>query len=187
MKTLTFPRKTLIWVIFFYTLIFSMPAWSQESQLAYDGSTKAEYYSTSKIALVDHSRVRNQYKAYCAAKVKMSNAMAAKKKSRDQSIKDLEAEKIKELKADAKKGGKNKQHIINKFESQKAKIKTRYNREQKEISENNKAQMRAYDNKINAVIAILVSQGGFTEVKPYKTSLSQYGVDITSMVLEKLN
>jgi chemotaxis response regulator CheB len=177
MKTLTLLhyRNELLVIALSLLLI---PAWSQNKQLAYE--------TPSTVALVDHSRIRNEYKGYCTAKEKMTNARAAKKKALDHSLSELEKQKTIVLKADAKKGGKNRQHIINKFETQKAKVKSNYNKEQKEINDNCKAQMRAYDNKVNAVITILMSQGGFSELRSFKTGEKLNGVDITSMVLEKL-
>ena len=181
MKTLSClsHKNQLLIGIAISTLLIPPPTWSQKNQLAYDAS--------SKIALVDHSRIRNEYKAFCLAKTTMSNAHIAKKKAFDNSIKDLDAQEKFQLKADAKKGSKNKDLIIRRHAARKAQLIKTYKAEQKKMNESSKAQLRAYENKIVAVIEIVVSRGGFTEVKALKNGETRSGIDITIMILEKLN
>lgn len=48
--------------------------------------------------------------------------------------------------------------------------------------------MKEYEMKIAAAINAVVAEGGFTEVKPLeKNNTSERGIDITGLVLKKLN
>jgi Skp family chaperone for outer membrane proteins len=181
MKTLTYPQHPIrIIVIIAVTVLLAAPQlWSQQNQLADN--------LPSRIALVDHLRLRKDYKALYSAKERMVDLHLSAKRTFDASIKDLEDKKEQKLKEDAKTGGRNKAQILKETTAERAQLTAAYYAQQKSINENMNAQMRAYENKISAVITVLMSQGGFTELRALKKGEIQNGVDITSMVLEKLN
>jgi hypothetical protein len=162
------------------TLLIPSALWSQKSQIASNNEI-------SKIALVDYSRVRNEYRSFRLAKEMILKSQSEKEKLFRWSVAQLEAQKKTDLKTDAKKGGTNKKTITEKSDAKKAQITAKYNAEQKRLSQNMKAQMQAYENKIIVVTQILVSRDGFTELKAIRTGESQKGIDITRMILEKLN
>jgi hypothetical protein len=181
MKTLTCPHHALrIMVIIALTILLAAPPlWSQQTQFASE--------SPSKTALVDQYRVRKDYKALYNAREKMVELHLAAKRSFDTAIKELDDEREQRLSEDAKTGGRNRGTILKEAAAKRSQLTSTYYAQQKSINENMTAQMRAYENKISAVIEILVAQGGFKEVKALKAGENQKGIDITSLVLEKLN
>lgn len=128
-------------------------SWAQKRQLT--ASDKI-----NKVAVIDHSRLRKEYKEFAVSKEKLAKENKSEKEKFE-----------KELPSG------NRTEITNKYQMN-----------QKKRNQDRIAITQEYELKINAAIAAIVSEGGFTEVKSLvKDSSVNRRIDITDLVLKKLN
>jgi Skp family chaperone for outer membrane proteins len=121
-------------------------------------------HTGDKIALLDHSRLRKNYKAF--------------QLMRDSAQLEWQALEKKEelIKADSTDDAK-KQALLNACQS-----------ERRQFLQKRDALIQQYESKIRDAIAKVVAEGGFTDVQPiHKDKPVTNGTDITDKVLNKLN
>jgi len=141
-----------------------------------------------KIAYIDHSRIRREYKAFSELIITMSNANAERKKLYAESLQVLKKQVAKKIKSDSLDGEKNKEKIISQFAEKEQVITNTYQVYVAEKFQERAKLLQEYEVKIAVAIGAIVSEDGFTDVKPIETKTIQLsGADITDLILKKLN
>jgi uncharacterized protein YbbC (DUF1343 family) len=121
-------------------------------------------HTTGKIALLDHSRVRKEYKALRLVADSVKHEW------------DLLKNKENHIKQDSMDDAK-RQALLDVCENEK-----------KQFLQKRGARIQQYESKIIEAISKVVAEGGFTDVQPiYKDKPVPGGTDITDKVLNKLN
>jgi Skp family chaperone for outer membrane proteins len=121
-------------------------------------------HTTERIALLDHARLRKEYKGLRLVADSMQHEWAVLKNKED---------RIKQNNMDSAK----KQALLDACENEK-----------KQLLQKRGALIQQYESKITEAIAKVVGEGGFTDVQPmYKDKPAPNGTDITDKVLNKLN
>lgn len=176
-----YPFLYLIFLISFSSKGFSQNSPTQKKQLT--ASSKV-----SKVGYIDHHALRMGYKAFNDAKHKIANEQIAAKKSFDQSTQIVEQQANQLLEQDSLLGGKNRQQILNDASYKSSKLALDFQEGQKKRNQDRMAIMEEYEKKIRLAIDNVVSEVGFTDVKALdKTTVIQNGINITDLVLKKLN
>lgn len=171
----------LIFFILFINESFSQSTPTQRKQLIASGKV-------IKIGYLDHLALRKEYKAFNDAKNKIANEQLAAKRSFDQSRQIVEQQANQLLKQDSLLGGKNRQQILNDASYKSSKLTLDFQEGQKKRNQDRMAIMDEYEKKIRLAIDDIVSKGGFTDVKALdKTKVIKNGINITDLVLKKLN
>ena len=176
------PSSTIRLIFFVGTfLTLSVQGWSQKKQLT--ASDKV-----IKIGLIDHSRLRKEFKAFDSARISMAKVNKSKKVSFEQALQLIEQQAKDQLKRDSLSGGKKREQVISLFDSKRSALINDYQSDQKKRIEDRIALMREYERQITVAIDKVVSEGGFTDVRPLgKDSTNSKGVNITELILKKLN
>lgn len=141
-----------------------------------------------KIALVDHSRLRKEYKGLADALQKLSHEGRARQKAFDESLGSLAEQERKQLKADSVRGGKKQGKIASDISARRSTLMSAYLSAMKRKNEEKINLMREYERKITLAIDAVVAEGGFTEVRQAtKETPKERSVDVTDLILKKLN
>lgn len=170
-------------ILLLLSAVFVLPdeAISQKRQL-----TPSD--TVSKVAFIDHSRLRKEYKAFSEAMKELSKENDSKKKTFDESLKVLENQTSKQLKSDSLKGGKDYEKISSQASVKRKETTTIYQADLKKRFQGRNILFKEYERKIVLAIESVVSEGGFTEVKPFiKEPFEKRGTNITDQILKKLN
>lgn len=178
-----FCKMVPIPVIALFLMMALLPhsGWSQKRQLNASDTVK-------KIAYIDHSQLRKEYKAFGKALIEMSNTNAVKKKLHETFLKDLETATAKRLKADSIKGGKDRELIKERAANERTTKVNAYQTDLKMRHDERSKLIREYEQKIALAIDAVVTEGGFTEVKPLeKEPFKIRGKNVTDLILKKLN
>ena len=175
--------RTAVYLILILNVLFLLPhkGWSQKRQLT--ASNKAV-----KIGYIDHSTVRKQFIAFAAAKERIAKEHLAEKRSLEQSIQLLNQQTKEQLRLDSLSGGQNQLQILNAADAKKSQLQSSFKDAQKRRHEERNILMQNYEKKIVSAIDAVISEGGFTEIKPFDPNATgQRGINITDLVLKKLN
>ncbi len=145
------------------TVLFLQPkqSWSQKRQLS--PSAKV-----SKIAFIDHSKLRKDFKAFSSAKEKIAKDNDADKKTFDRALKLLDEQTKEQLRLDSLSGATNHNNIINQATAKRNEIVNNHQLEQKKRNQERIILMQDYEKKIVLAIDAIVSEGGFTDVQPLR-------------------
>jgi Skp family chaperone for outer membrane proteins len=173
----------IVTMCLFCSIQFALPiqAFGQKKQLTALGPVV-------KIAYIDQAALRKGYKAFESAKAKIANDNIQEKNSFDQSLHVLDQQTKDLLKQDSATRGKKKDEIIRNASSKRSELTATFQTNQKNRNVERISMMKQYEQKITAAIDRVVSESGFTEVKPLeKGTVIQNGKDITTLVLQKLN
>lgn len=165
------------------TLLCLLPKqiWSQKRQLS--PSAKV-----SKIAFIDQSRLRKDYKAFSNAKEKIAKDNEFDNKAFDRDLKLLEEQTKNQLRLDSLSGGANHTNIINQATAKRNEIVNNHQLNQKKRNQERIALMQDFERKIVLAIEATVSEGGFTDVQALgKEPPVQRGINVTDLILKKLN
>ncbi|MBX9784092.1 MAG: OmpH family outer membrane protein [Chitinophagaceae bacterium] len=164
----------------FFFIAISCPA--QKKQLS--ASDKVSI----KIGLIDHSKLRNNYRAFVKAKENLALQNANNTKEYSTSLKQLETKTEKELKQDSIRGGNNREKINQDFLLQKTVLFNDYKAKQEQLNKQRIKIAEEHERKINIAISNVLSELGFTDIKPMtKDDKEQKGEDITDLILAQLN
>lgn len=164
-----------------FLLLIPDSVYSQKKQLV--PSNKVE-----KIAFIDHSRVRKEYKEFNTAKDKLAKDNEAKRKSFEQSLKILEQHTKEQLNIDSLSGGRAREQIISEAASKRLVIVNNFQSEQKIRNDEKVSLSRHYEQKIITAIESIIIEKGITDVKSLvKQSAETRRMDITDLILEQLN
>jgi hypothetical protein len=141
-----------------------------------------------KIGLVDHSELRKEFRAYAAARVAMATENQEKRKAFMQALQALEQQTAQQVAADSAKGGGQREQIISGAAVRRAAMEKMFKDEERRRNSDRIALTQEYERKIQLAIEAVVNEGGFTDIKPlFKDSTAPKGVNITSLLLQKLN
>jgi len=176
---------TTIPMFFILAVLFLLPdnAWSQKKQLTASGKV-------IKIAFIDHSRLRKEFKKFVAAKEKLAKENEAEKKSLEQALRFLDKQTKEQLVQDSLNGGGTRNQITSKANSKRSGIIHNNQLSQRKRNQARIALTQDYERKINTAVETVVREGGFTEVKPFvkdSSGQSRRNVDVTDLLLRKLN
>lgn len=144
--------------------------------------------NVSKVAYVDHSIIRKEYKEYSLAKVTLAKEARAVKEALNQALYSLEEKYLKEIKIDSLDGGTKKEQIIKKYQADKTKLHTDYNLAQKKLNEDRIALTQKFEKEISTAIDKIITEEGLTDVQQITPNTKvPEGRNITWKILEKLN
>jgi Skp family chaperone for outer membrane proteins len=168
-----------------YFLIVSMglyvPLHAQKKQL----SPSAKVV---KIAYLDPSLLRKNYRAFYDARTKLTTENDAEKKAYEKSMKALDEQTAKLLKKDSVSRDNKRIQIINDAASKRAKLSLDFEAGQSKRNDERLALISKYEKEIVLAIDKVVTEGGYTDVRPIvKGTVTQDGTNITDKVLSKLN
>jgi Skp family chaperone for outer membrane proteins len=142
----------------------------------------------TKIGLVDHSKIRNSYTAFTKAKESLAKQHVTNTQLYTSSLQELQKMEEKALSLDMATGGANQEKIKQDFVVQKAALLKKYKSQQEELNLQRMNMTKAYEQKILEVINSVISQRGFTDIKPLlPNDKDQKGENITDLIIEKLN
>lgn len=141
-----------------------------------------------KVAFIDHSRLRREFKTLTLARETSRQKWMASKKDLDNSLQAQESQARQLLKQDSLSKGKKKALIMQESDQKKQLLLSNYQLSQKKMFQDRSALLQECERKITLAIGQVVSEGGFTEIKPLpEEKNSQKGIDITDLILKKLN
>lgn len=141
-----------------------------------------------KIALVDHSRLRKEYREFAAARDKWAQESAAQRKSFEQSLQTLEQQTAEQLRLDSLSGGKDREQILSQAAAKRSELTGLFQAAQKKRYGERMTLAQRYERKITLALDSIVAEGGFTQAQPLsKEASSIKGRDITDLILQKLN
>lgn len=147
--------------LLFFSLLSASPVFAQ-------GQAKQPTLSdkVTKIAYVDHARLRGEYRALKAAREKARAEWQASEQGHQKQLAGLST----------------------KNEAGREALEQNQQERRRQLHQKRVAALQAHERRITETIGETVSQGGFTDVKPLEKggALSQ-GQDITDLVLKKLN
>lgn len=176
-------KQVIVYMYIIIGLLFLLPicSWSQKKQLNPSGKVV-------KVAFVDHSKLRKDYKSFAAAKEKISKENEVSKKYFEQQLQLLDKQTKDLLKADSLKGGKTRDKIQKDADTKKSDILNAYQSDQKKRNQERITLSQEYEKRIISAMDDVVSKGGYTDVRTtVKDTSSKKGIDITDSILKKLN
>lgn len=143
----------------------------------------------TRVAYIDHSRLRKEFKEFAAAWQKLGKENTADKKSMEQALELLDKQTKEQLTQDSLNGGGSRSQIISLDSSRRSEIIQKNQLEQAKRNQDRITLMQEYEQKINAAIDAVVAEGGFTDVRPLIKDQpdKKRGIEITDLLLKKLN
>lgn len=171
--------QTLLCLVAFSTM--PKEAWTQKRQLVASDTVK-------RVAYIDHSRLRKEYKAFADLMKKTSKENESRKKMHEETLRTLEGQTAKILKSDSLGGGKNHDKILSQEGIKRNEAEASYQANLKKRFQSRNELLKEYERKITLAIEAVVAEGGFTDVKPLAKEPSETrGRNITDLILKKLN
>jgi Skp family chaperone for outer membrane proteins len=142
----------------------------------------------TRIGLIDYVRLHKEYNALKSLHESGYRNWQNVKEKYDQAVKAQDNETNQQLKQDSGQAGKRRSLIQQESERRRRLLFDNYQLEQKKLHTDRSALLLEHEKKIQLAIGQVVSEGGFTDVKPLdKNTPAGSGTDITDLVLKKLN
>jgi Skp family chaperone for outer membrane proteins len=142
----------------------------------------------NKIAFLDHSKLRREYKEYSAKLKELFDASVLEKNDLARKVADLNGEMERKLKKDSLSAGKKTDAIILEYEKKKSTLISFSQLKQQGLNNEKMILLKKMEEKIRLAIDAVVNEGGFTDVKPIDKNYNESnGLNITNLVLKKLN
>ncbi len=143
----------------------------------------------TKVAYIDHSRLRKEFKEFAAARQKLAEENVADKKSMEQALQLLDKQTKDQLAQDSLNGGGGRAQIMSQDSSRRSEIIQKNQLAQAKRNRDRIAVMQEYERKINAAVDAVVTEGGFTDIRPLVQDQPERkrGIEITDLLLKKLN
>ena len=141
----------------------------------------------TRVGLVDYVRLHKEYNALKSLHESGYRNWQNVKEKYDQAMKAQDNETKLQLKKDSGQAGK-RQSLIQESERRRQLLFDNYQQEQKKLHTDRSTLLLEHEKKIQLAIGQVVSEGGFTDVRPLdKNTPAGSGTDITDLVLKKLN
>lgn len=141
-----------------------------------------------KVGFVDHKRLRAGYNDFANFRQNTAKASDSAKVVFDQVLQTLEQQARAQLREDSLGGGRRRDRILRLAEEKRQALTSSYRADQKNRVEERLVLIQAFEQKIQLVIDRVVTEGGFTDVRPLNSDgFRPRGADITDLILKKLN
>lgn len=144
--------------------------------------------TTKRVAYLDHSLLRNEFKEYRNAKEKQAQEYQSLKADYQQKIKDIDKAHQEAILADSLSGGKQKKELEESTKKKKEELEADVAKSKKAVYDESLKIMKLYENKIKEAVIEVINENALIDVKPLeKGNPEQKNRDITLLILKKLN